>query len=180
MFKKTAVACLLLLSIGAGPGWAQVGMSPMCALPEVGGWVDRDARIDQAHALEITFFIDTAKDSWRVDAVRTSAGTVGCVVQADGACQSLRDIGVEMEIGDLVDWAIANTLVQGPSRTLPGSGAAWPLPVSTLEDGMLVAWSDWSFNPEAGMPMPGAIALKKQEREGRSWTMRVDRFLLIP
>lgn len=149
----------------------------MCAMPEAQGWQARETRLAQASALEITFFVQTPDGEKRVDAVHTPAGTVGCVRTQTGGCVSLREIGLNHGIDDLVEWATAQTHAQGVAQQLPGSDAAWPLPAHEQNGAVNVSWDDWSFNPEVGMPMPGTISLHDGKR---TWVLRVDRFLLRP
>jgi hypothetical protein len=178
MMKHSRWATLLLMGLATHAG-AQtgVGFTEMSMAPVAKDWEARSERLHHAQVIELRarVTVNGKSDRW-IELVHTTSGTVGCLVVDRKPCEPLRQLGlVDVPVDRLLNFLVAQS-PQGPQpQALPGAPMCWALPNQQREKDVQATFSDWSFNPEAGMPMPGGIAL----RQGRvSVRFEIERFLL--
>lgn len=168
------------LFLWAGATLAQVGFSEMERAPEAANWAERDQRLERAALIEIDLEVQGDRDqhaaSAQVRLLHTPMGTVACVRQGARSCAGLASVGLNLAADDLLALVVGQVDAGRSGRALPGSSTVWPLPADGRAGEQRASLSDWSFNPEAGMPMPGQIDIATGRGTKR---LSVSRFVLI-
>lgn len=137
--------------------------------PPVRDWSERQSVLEQARMIEAEVMVG----DHRVTLVRTSMGTVACVVKAKDPCAGLATIGLGGQSSVLLDAVIAAVPAGPRKKNLAGSQTDWPTPDQGQVQGTRARWSDWHFNPEAGFPMASTTRIQHQ---GKMYRIALDRF----
>lgn len=178
-YHLTLCASLVIMCTAPPPALAAdaIGFSAIHAPPAAGSWAERLALFKDADLIEITVRVNGNRSPAQiVELTRTPLATVGCVITPQAGCSSLRPLGLEdIPVDLLLDLLVAQ--VPSPSAS-PGPPASLPVVLSPPASRAAadVSFSDWSFNPEAGMWMPGQITI---DQSGRVLHIEVERFLLL-
>lgn len=177
--KRSIMLCGLLLSthwvvpIAAAQSSEGMVFSEIHAPPAARDWRERTYWLENATVIEMRVLARTKGSPDRmVELTRTSTATVGCLVSPADSCRPLRELGLGgVPVDLLLDLLVANVPAASPATLdVPGS---WRMP---SHPAIHVGFSNWSFNPEAGMKMPGKITLTQA---GLVVHFQVERFRLV-
>lgn len=175
--SKCLVALLLAGEATDLKAQEDIGVSEVSLAPVVQDWDERSRRISQATWIKLRARVTTAgkPDRW-VELVHTSSGTGGCLIDGDKPCEPLRQLGlVEVPVDRLLNFLMAQSPSGQQECALPGPPMCWLLPDHEKVASTQATFSEWSFNPEVGMPMPGHIRL---QQHNVSVQFEIERFFL--